>query len=624
MKINLLNIKIHQFLAFGDAELSLNNRGYCLLTGINHDPRDNATSNGSGKSSLISAICWTLTGETVQEVKTNIANIELDSGCWVELTFDVDNHHYIITRYRDDPTYHNYLKIMLDGNDVSGKTLTDSEAELKKYLPDLTSDLISSVIILGQGLPHKFSNYKPSGRKELLEKLSKSDFMIEDIKERINKRSYDLNNELRTLEDTNLSAHTKLDIYRNQLENKKQHLTEISQPKSFDVEIQYLNEEIARNEKNLETITNDLNEAKDIYDNLNNIKLELVNNKHNKLAQLKESYLNENMIFEKQKSELQNNIQNLKTEINRLKSIKDVCPTCGQKIPNVIKPDTTDKESELQKLQDKATEINRTQTTLLENYNLNNNNITKECDESLNQSNTQIYEAGENQNKLINDKKTCEDTINNLKIELSKITVEKDNYFKEIQKCKDDIKQLEQNIEDTEKIISTTEISLKDLNDHIAIVRKLDSLAKRDFRGYLLSNIIAFIESKAKEYAGIVFGTNQLDFTLKGNNIEITYCRKAYESLSGGEKQKCDLCLQFALRDMMSQYLGFSSNILCLDEIFDGLDAISCDNVINMISTKLNDLDSIFIISHRSGALGIPVDSEIIIEKSAEGISTIR
>ena len=43
-----------------------------------------------------------------------------------------------------------------------------------------------------------------------------------------------------------------------------------------------------------------------------------------------------------------------------------------------------------------------------------------------------------------------------------------------------------------------------------------------------------------------------------------------------------------------------------------------------MISSKLNDLDTIFIISHRSGSLGIPVDNEIIIEKNENGISSIK
>jgi hypothetical protein len=38
------------------------------------------------------------------------------------------------------------------------------------------------------------------------------------------------------------------------------------------------------------------------------------------------------------------------------------------------------------------------------------------------------------------------------------------------------------------------------LQAHLAIVKKMDTLVKRDFRGYLLSNIVEFLDRKAKEY----------------------------------------------------------------------------------------------------------------------------
>ena len=47
-----------------------------------------------------------------------------------------------------------------------------------------------------------------------------------------------------------------------------------------------------------------------------------------------------------------NKISYLEDEIKKLDSIKDVCPTCGQKLPNVHKVDTTDKKNELAKLKE--------------------------------------------------------------------------------------------------------------------------------------------------------------------------------------------------------------------------------------------------------------------------------
>ena len=74
---------------------------------------------------------------------------------------------------------------------------------------------------------------------------------------------------------------------------------------------------------------------------------------------------------------------------------------------------------------------------------------------------------------------------------------------------------------------------------------------------------------------------------------------------------------------MLCKFLNFSCNILIVDEIFDNLDSIGCQRVINLISTKLRDIDSIFIVTHR-GDLEIPYDSEIIVEKNEKGVSSIR
>ena len=94
------------------------------------------------------------------------------------------------------------------------------------------------------------------------------------------------------------------------------------------------------------------------------------------------------------------------------------------------------------------------------------------------------------------------------------------------------------------------------------------------------------------------------------------------ESLSGGEKQKIDLIIQFSIRDMLCQFLDFRSNLIALDEIFDALDSVSCDKVVNLVSKKLSDIDSVFIITHHK-ELGIPADNIITVTKQANGVSNV-
>ena len=152
----------------------------------------------------------------------------------------------------------------------------------------------------------------------------------------------------------------------------------------------------------------------------------------------------------------------------------------------------------------------------------------------------------------------------------------------------------------------------------------MDILIKRDFRGYLLINIIEYLNKKAKEYCNIVFGNELVNLELSGNNLEITYAGKTFDNLSGGEKQRVDIMLQFALRDLMNKYFNIDSNIIVLDEITDYLDKQACQAVIKLITEKLNDTESVFIISHHMSELGLPIDSEVHVVKDENGISSIR
>ena len=64
--------------------------------------------------------------------------------------------------------------------------------------------------------------------------------------------------------------------------------------------------------------------------------------------------------------------------------------------------------------------------------------------------------------------------------------------------------------------------------------------------------------------------------------------------------------------------------LIVLDEIFDNLDYIGCQRVLDLISNKLNDLDSIFIITHHENELDIPVDKTITIIKDIHGVSKLN
>lgn len=580
-------------------------------------------------SSIFNSIVFALTGETINGVSKNISNIYFNDGCYVSLDFDINNTNYLITRYKDDPKMGSNLKIIINGEDKSGKGIRESQSILEQYIPDLNSTLLSSMVILGQGLPHKFTNNTPAGRKEVLEKLSKSDYMIDDLKRRVEKRNSDLKEkQLRILKEKEVTK-SRIEFYETEIKNKQQELEVLNSMG----DIKTLTETKNTQENLLNSLKKEGEEWKESQEDILSIrgKLDLVKNDLNKieydkrveLLQIKES---KNAIITNYK----NNIIQLESEnkllnktIQDASNIKDTCPTCGQHIPNVFKPDVS-----------KELDTIKQNNSLIEDY----NKKIQELNNELLQDTVSISKKYEDKSSLlqkeyeelcnkINDYETTETKYNARILEVS-LNIE--NIEKNINQLTSNLKNVQNSMDTLLSYIEEQNLNFKELeekenivNYRQSIISNMQTYLKRDFRGFLLSDIIHHIELKIKEYSAEVFNTSNIKFELDGNNINIEFQDKPYENLSGGEKQKVDIILLLAIRDMMCSYLDYSSNIIVLDEIFDQMDLEGCTRILELINKKLNDIDSIFIISHRGNELKIPYDSKLIIEKDERGVSNI-
>lgn len=621
MLIKFKKIILNNFLSFGYSELDLTDGGYTLVSGINNNKDDLAKSNGSGKSSIWEAISWSLTGKTIRECK-DIVNIYANDGAYVELEFSIDSDDYKIVRSKDHSKYKTNLKIFINGEDKSGKGIKDSEKLLVEYIPDLTSTLLGSVIILGQGLPQRFSNNTPSGRKDVLETLSKSDFMINDIKDKLTNRKNALSIELRAHEDNLLVSNSKLsDIERAIVNNRDKYenysstdFNAVLQP-FYDKQIK-----IAADLKELEIVLKErqqaLSDYRSKYQELRNTEIEA-------LSQISVARTSELSDYKINLTKLESELTAAKAELKKMQSIKDICPTCGQKLPNITKPDTTELEQSIATLNESIAEVKhnidsiddkydelKVATTMKYSAELGDLELAgKEASTLVNESNDELIELRNNES--------------NTKLTIAKYEEARDNSVRLLAELEAEKIKLEQDKQELlDKILYINNIK-EETQKRLEIVNKMYMIAIRDFRGFLLTNIIDFINNKSKEYCKDIFETDKIEFMLDGNYINIFYDNKQYENLSGGEKQKVDLIVQFSIRDMLCKFLNFSSNIIVLDEIFDNLDAVGCQRVLNVIAKKLSDIDSIYIVTHHSD-IDLPIDNEIIVIKNENGISEIK
>lgn len=622
MKIKFNKLIIDNFLSFGHAEIILNDRGYTLIKGINESPKDGAKSNGAGKSTIFSALCYALTGETIQGLSSNLHNIFTKDTMSVTLEFLVDNNEYKITRSRDINNKAD-LKIIANNIDKSGKGVRESEEILNKLLPELTSELIGEVIIIGQGMPHKFSNNTPAGRKDILEKLSHSDYMLEDIKNRVDNRIEKLKEKKNNIIIKKTQKETEKNILLSNIETKEKELLKYKEKPDFNKEKIELNKIIYDTENSLLNLKETLN--------TNELNLNIIEENYNKLKEEKNKRINDeteefnshNVSIKVSIAEKSSQKKLLLEEIKKLQSIKDICPMCHQKIPHVHKQDTSEQETkvsilttELKNLEEKDTAQNRAYSLNIQDINLS----FKEKEEEI--DNTK--KALKNTITLLNsDIITKNSLITNTKIKLNSIIKDEEIFDKEKDKINNDIIEANKKLTLLNKEILYIINEEEEVKTHQDILTKITTLVRRDFRGVLLSSVINYIDHKCKIYAKDIFGTDELNFKLNGNNLDITYLNKPLEALSGGEQQKVDLIIQFAIREMMAEYTGFTSNIIVLDEILDNLDSVGCDSILNFITNKLSDIESVFIISHHADTLNIGNDSTITVVKNPDGVSYI-
>ena len=574
-------------------------------------------------SSVFNALCYCLTGETIQGISSNLKNIYTNGEMKVELHFSIDKDDYIVIRGRDDKDKP-FLKLFINSEDKSGKTLRESEEQLKNYLPYLTSDFIGEVIVLGQGLPHKFSNNTPSGRKEILEKLSNNDIMLYDIKDRVEKRLDELLIKKQELNTIKTQLDTQYSLYTKQKEENERRIEQLNSESSidFDKEISLCETKIKNLEKEKEELNKKYLTDEENYELDNASLINMVGRENKELEEEEKVYKEAHEPIIKQLFEVKANLDSLNKEITRKENIKDICPTCGQKIQDVHKPDLTEDYKQRDELKEQYTSLKEKSDKQEEAYRLNISDIKANYKQDIDKFK---QELDLKKSKLSSLKRTVDDysLIDNEKKKLNELILAKNTFKLKLDQANKDLESLKIKLEKLSSDLLYNIKEIDNLQSHLDVVNKMNTYVKRDFRGILLSNVISYINLKCKEYAKEIFGNDDIEFTLNGNNIDIKYSNKLLDTLSGGEQQKVDLIIQFAIRSMMQEYTGFNSNIIVLDEILDQLDAKGCDEVVNFITNRLSDIESIFIISHHSDSLNICNDSTIKVIKDSKGVSYI-
>lgn len=649
MNIRFISIELSGFRSIDKINVNFENKGTIIVKGIN-EYEVNASSNGSGKSSIFEGIIYALFEETSSGEK-DVENRILGQGCLVNLVFEIDNVKYNIVRQINNGK--SSVTLYKEGIDISARNKTDTNKLICSII-GISKSLFLDSIFLSQNAVTNLASLTPTARKERLEVLTNTDYVINNFKDRIKQRqiffeSQCVENEKvrNTLIGTEQAKLNQIASLEQKIKQAKDELSRISSLGNLeDIECRIKQNNDLINEHNIEI--NNIN--KDIE----NIELEISNLRSQSETLLKEKQQAEQAEADKKlklnsvDSDIANynnqinfnnsNINRIEQEIHKIET-SDVCPTCGRKYDNV------DDNHIQQTIQEKQNEIAQLKT-VIDNI---QNKIDIDCANlklSIQSEIEQLHCAVESASETYNKFNQSFDTVNTRRLQLNK---DKDNLHLQIQKLNDDNKHLENikqqilqsknnNILEYEQMINEVNKEIEDIQKQKSVVdeeynrnnelvntcKHIIQLITKEFRTYLLKNSIRYLNNILKEYSQKLFSNEKDIITIEESDskLDIKLDIATYESLSGGEKTRVNIALLLAQKSLANIIGNMSCNIIILDEVLGYCDSEAENNVVDLISSELDYLESIYMISHKQ----IPVanDGELVVIKDKNGLSRLQ
>lgn len=174
-------LAIHNFLTIGDAVINLRDRGLNVIQGKNLDD-SSASSNGSGKSSIVDALCWALYGVTARGAKGDaVINRHMGKGCTVRLSIHHGDTVYQVSRYRKDREFKNSVRVCTWTDIAPGRTVEvmdltkGTDAETQKVIEKILGcsyEVFVAAVYAGQEVMPDLPRMGDRDLKRLIEEAS--------------------------------------------------------------------------------------------------------------------------------------------------------------------------------------------------------------------------------------------------------------------------------------------------------------------------------------------------------------------------------------------------------------------------------------------------------------------
>ena len=517
-------------------------------------------SNGAGKSTILDALTFALFGKPFRKInKPMLVNSINEKDLLTEIEFSIGKQDYKVVRGVKPNKFEIYCNNQLWNQE---STLVEQQKNFEQNVLKMNYKSFTQIVVLGSSTFVPFMRLPLAQRREIIEDIldiqvfSTMNVLLKDkIREN--------NEEVREID-------YQIDLLKDKIELQKQHMLTLE--KRTQEEIDRKQEKIKEYKKtelqgaeDVQILTkqiSNLNEEMQEYQSAGE-KIKKLNTFLTKVQVKMQTCKKEHDFFEKNHvcptctQELSDTLRNEKIQTGQTKL--DEMDIGFQEIKSAIE----EEESRFAKFTDLSTEVNGINTT-------------------ISQTNFQLMTIRKQVETLQDEIKELEGSTPDKKAEFTKL----------------------QTLVNDKKDLSSQHATLKQDRDVLTTAGQLlkdNGIKSRIIKTYLptMNKLINEFLQRMEFY---------VNFTLDENFEEIIKSRYrdvfSYDSFSEGEKARIDIALLLTWRSIAKLKNSVDTNLLILDEIFDGSLDQQGGSDLGWILRNFDDTTKVFVISHKESLEG--------------------
>lgn len=582
---NPVRIEFYNLFSHKHSQYEFKNGKCVVIFGDNKDDKA-LQNNGSGKTTLFEAVCIALTNESLRGLKKDSFINREEDDCKIIFCLENTAMKMKLRIERQFFRSNKPAKIAIYENDKLNSQIVSVNEANKRVLEliGISREDLLRYFIISQDNHYTFFTASDSEKKEIMNRITSADMVnpvIDELSERLKQKNDEYNDIISHIDKLS-DRKAILAEQRQELLNDRNYSDKLRKEKDAIGEIEAEIEEYERNAKSYE------NKKADAESLINDIEIKDVTELINKRKKLKEQ-------LEGVEEKVTEN-GTLKRKLKREVDLAITCPNCGkefvpdsqldlspEEIRGVIKDIDVEIEKGVKKQEKLELQLKQVRKDISEAE--KNNDRKNELDAMIKK-----YE------RLA---KRAKESILELKVDISK----HQERIRTIKANKENdalLKKIESQIKDVDKELSAEQSKLKPVMDEIDIIKFWQfNMGKNGFSTYLANKSIKIIEGITNSFLR-KFG---VDISVLINGFKILRSGEVREKIdvfvlndgitaeqfmskSGGERGRVTLAGILGIQHLINLSTNSRGlNLLMLDEVFPGIDAMGQEKIIKVLET---------------------------------------